>query len=292
MDYCVPCHRTLNGAVTCPECGAYDPAMADADGVPPSATPMAETCPGEETAPGGPPAAAPAPAHAAPPATADTATPPGLTATTPLATASDRRAETHVADAHRPRPRRWRTYGGRTLAAAAFAVLGGLGTSSLLANGSTDLPRAAPSPELPSPDGSREPGTAGPTASAAPERPATHPARGAARESNGAAPSRPRTTPATPEPPAVPTPEPAPDTASPPVTAGPSARPSTGGPAPSPSPTAPTSPSPSGSTGASPTGSPTPGTTEVPVTEALPKLAPLPASVSRNVAAGAALTGR
>lgn len=28
MDYCVPCRRTLNGAVTCPECGAYDNGMA------------------------------------------------------------------------------------------------------------------------------------------------------------------------------------------------------------------------------------------------------------------------
>jgi hypothetical protein len=28
MDYCIPCSRTLNGAVTCPECGAYDSDMA------------------------------------------------------------------------------------------------------------------------------------------------------------------------------------------------------------------------------------------------------------------------
>lgn len=27
MDYCIPCNRTLNGAVTCPECGAFDSGM-------------------------------------------------------------------------------------------------------------------------------------------------------------------------------------------------------------------------------------------------------------------------
>lgn len=287
MDYCVPCRRTLNGAVTCPECGAYDSAMAPTGGIPVAATggiPVAATDvpeirPEEETATGGASDVAPAPA--------DTATPPG-----PLATAPAVAAAAVAAPVRHPRPRRWRTYGGRTLAAAAFAVLGGLGTSSLLADGSAGLPQAAPSPELPSSDGPREHGTAGPTASAAPERPATHPARGAARERNGGAPGRPRVTPPSARPPAARTPAPVPDSAPPPVTDGPSARPSTGRPVPSPSPTAPTSPSPGGSTGASPTGSPSPSTSEVPVTDALPERVPLPASVRRGVAGGAVLTGR
>ncbi|WP_436844407.1 SCO2400 family protein [Streptomyces wuyuanensis] len=298
MDYCVPCHRTLNGAVTCPECGAYDSAMAPTGEIPVAATggipvaptggiPVAATdMPGirteEPTAPEGPPADI-----ATVPAPAGTATPPG-----PAATAPALAAAAVTAPARRPRPRRWRTYGGRTLAAAAFAVLGGLGTSSLLADGSAGLPQAAPSPDLPSSDGPREHGTARPTASAAPERPAGHPARGAARERDGGAPGLPRATPSSARPPAARTPAPVPDSAPPAVSAGPSARPSTGRPVPSPSPTAPTSPSPGGSTGASPTGSPSPSTSEVPVTDALPERAPLPAGVRRGAAGGAVLTGR
>ncbi|MER7819569.1 hypothetical protein ABTX79_30520, partial [Streptomyces sp. NPDC096153] len=65
MDYCAPCHRTLNGAVTCPECGAYDSAMTPTGEIPVAAAAMPEIRPEEETAPGEAPAAARDTAHTA-----------------------------------------------------------------------------------------------------------------------------------------------------------------------------------------------------------------------------------
>ncbi|GFH34222.1 hypothetical protein SCWH03_04350 [Streptomyces pacificus] len=368
MDYCAPCHRPLNGAVTCPECGAYDSAMAATAAIPAADPPMPGTGPGEQATPGGsadslpssaattvelprfpaptalPAAAAatlqiprfPAPTElAGPDRTTGTGNAPAHAAPDPSGTTQDLtpvepfqavtpkdaseavtpggpvpartvRVATPAGTAQCARPRRWRSYGVRAAAAAAFAILGGVGTSSLLADGSTGLPQATPSPE-PASSGEPRQGAASHGASRSPERAATHPARGTARDRDRGLPTSPRATatpstpaaaptrpvpPATTTPPVTRAPEPAPGTTSPPATTEPSARPSTSDrPGPSTTPTPSLSPSPSSSTGASPTDSPTPGVTEPPAARALGAWLPLPAGGRPGSGGGPGLTG-
>lgn len=236
MDFCFPCRRALNGAVTCPECGAYDADMAPpsdrSDGAPAVDTAVLEVLfsegPGSSESPAPPWSPAPS---------AD------------------------VPAARRGRPPRLRKYGGRTLAAAAFAMLGGLAAASLLPQHSAGSTRAAPSPEQASPDEPHVPVTESPRASRLPERPATHPARGSVRDRNSGAPRRPRPTATHRETPASRTPA-APTT--PPVKARPTPRPSRGRPSHSASPTATPSASPTGGVSTSPTSSPAPSATVVP----------------------------
>ncbi|MFI1400527.1 hypothetical protein [Streptomyces sp. NPDC020681] len=169
---------------------------------------------------------------------------------------------------------RWKQHGVRTLAAATFAVLGGLASASLVPHYSAGLPQAAPNPKLATPDepqahDTRKP----PTASPAPERPATHPGRGTARNRNGGVTRRPDTTSTQRESPA---PQASPAPASPPpVKARPTPGPSSGRPsqAPLPPPTPAPSPTTSADASASPTGSPTPITPGEPTTDARSELA-------------------
>lgn len=154
MDYCSPCSRTLNGAVTCPECGAYDPGAAQSsegkeaaatvetpmpwlhsNGVPNSSGP---SLPGPPAVPQDPPA--------------------------------DRNG----------RPARLKRYAVRSLAAATFTLLGGLATASVLPHAAA--PRAASTPEQPSLEG---PEVRLPDAQASPERASTHPARKGVQDRDG-----------------------------------------------------------------------------------------------------------
>ncbi|NUL14854.1 SCO2400 family protein, partial [Streptomyces lunaelactis] len=176
MDYCVPCRRTLNGAVTCPECGAYDNGMAPlgdwGGGAAEVDTAAMEVSEGRDSAePRGVPSS--------------------LTPSVPGASVT-----ADVPEDRRHGSPRWKKHGVRTLAAATFAVLGGLASASLLPHHSAGLTQAAPNPKLASPD---EPqghdASKPPTATPTPERPATHPGRGTARNRNGGVTRRPDATP-------------------------------------------------------------------------------------------------
>ncbi|WP_445050078.1 SCO2400 family protein [Streptomyces sp. SAS_269] len=229
MDYCIPCSRTLNGAVTCPECGAYDPGMAqlsDHRGRAPAVE-----------------AAMPEARSSREPSSSGSPLPTSPTASQDLS-----------ADRYDP-PARLRKYAVRSLAAAAFTLLGGLATASVLPH--STAPRATSIPEQPSPG---EPDVRVPDSQASPERVTTHPARKGVPDRNGDGIRRPlptatRSTSLVSRPPAA-------TSAPPPVKAKPTPRASSGrrpG-SPSPTPTPPARPSaspsasPSGSISASPTG--------------------------------------
>ncbi|WP_455247937.1 SCO2400 family protein [Streptomyces xantholiticus] len=248
MDYCHPCRRTLNGTVTCPECGAYESDMAppsDRSGDAPAADPAVwDVLFSEEPHSFESPDASWSPSSSA-----------------------------DVPEARRRCPPRLKKYGGRTLAAATFAVLGGLAAASLLPQQSAGSPQALPSPEQSSPDEPDVHVTESPTVSRPAERPATRPARGGGVRDRSSAGTRiPRAT-ATPRESAAPQ-APAATSPPPPVKPRPTPRPSNGRPsqsASSPPATPPTSPpasppaSPSASVSASPPSGPTPSTTGVPV---------------------------
>ncbi|NWF27365.1 hypothetical protein HW130_13970 [Streptomyces sp. PKU-EA00015] len=173
---------------------------------------------------------------------------------------------------------RWKKYGARALAAAAFTVLGGLAAGAVLPE-PTAGPQSADIPDAPPEQASSEApqghAAAPPRASRPPEREARHPARGTDRDRDSKVIRPPRATVTQPESPTPPAP--------PAVTAPPSGkptpapRPPSGRPSPSPTPTAPStsapaptpSPSPSGSTGTPPTAGPTPSTTVRSLADAL-----------------------
>lgn len=153
MDHCIPCNRVLNGAVTCPECGAYDPGMAPLsdrrDGAP-----VADAVMPEVHVNGGPSSSA-SPLPGPPTASQDLS-----------------------ADRY-DRPARLKKYAVRSLAAAAFTLLGGLATASVLPQ--STAPRAASIPEQPSPE---EPGARVPDAQASSESVTVHPDRKGVRGRN------------------------------------------------------------------------------------------------------------
>jgi hypothetical protein len=271
MDYCFPCRRALNGTVTCPECGAYDSDMA---------TPSDRS--------GG--------ARAADPAVLDALVieGPGTLESPDVSWSPTPSAD--VPTARRRCPPRLRKYGGRTLAAATFAMLGGLAATSLLPQHSAGAgpPQAAPSPEQASPDEPHVPVTESARASRSPERPATHPARGSVRDRNSGATRSPRATATHRESPASRTPAVPTSPPVPPVKARPTPRPSSGRPSHSASPTATPSASPTGSASSSPTSSPAPSTTGVPVTDVDVGewTEPLLPDLRRSGAVGGPTTGR
>jgi len=219
MDYCIPCSRTLNGTVTCPECGAYDPGVAqlsDRRGGAPAAE-----------------AAMPEVRSSRGPSSSGSPLPGSPTASQDLS-----------ADRY-DRPARLKKYAVRSLAAAAFTLLGGLATASVFPQ--STAPRAASIPEQPSPE---EPGVRVPDTQASPERVTTHPARKGVRDRNGDGIRRPpptatRSTSPVSRPPAT-------TSAPPPVKAKPTARASSGRRPSSPSRTATPSARPSASPSASP----------------------------------------
>ncbi|MDQ1006094.1 hypothetical protein QFZ82_000579 [Streptomyces sp. V4I23] len=271
MDYCVPCRRPLNDTVTCPECGAYDYGMtlpgASGDGAP-----AVDTAAMEALFSAGPdPVETPSPSPSIP-------TPRKRPAEDATASAPTPSAEGPEARRRHGAPR-WKKYGVRTLAAAAFTVLGGFAAGAVLPEPtagpqSADLPDAPPGPEQAS-EAPQGRAAAPPRASRPPERAATRPARGAGRDRDSEVIRPPRATatqPESPTPPAAPT-----VTASPSAKPTPAPRPPSGRPSPSPTPTAPSppapaptpSPSPSGSTGTPPTAGPTPSPTVRPLADAL-----------------------
>lgn len=271
MNYCYPCRRALNDAVTCPECGAYDSGMA-----PPSDrssdAPAVDTAVLEVLFSEGPdsfesaaPSAPPAPPAEVPEA-ADT---PG---------------------ARRRSPTWLKKHGRRTLTSAALSVLGGLAAASLVPQHSAGAPKAAPSPERASPDQPSADVTTSPEASPSPERPDTRPARGGVRDRSSGMSPRPRATATERESPASQAPA---ATIGPPVKARPTPRPSSGSPSPSASPTTPPSASPTASISISPTVSPTPSATGGPITEALrERTGPLRPDLRRSGAVGGTIAGR
>ncbi|MGA5041973.1 hypothetical protein ACPCA8_33770 [Streptomyces capoamus] len=212
MDYCIPCNRTLNGAVTCPECGAYDSGMAQ---------------PGER-GDGAPAVGAPIP-DARPTGAPDGAALPG-----PSIAARD------LPEHGYGRPSRLRKYAVRSLAAAAFTILGGLATASVLPQSAAPRAASPPEPSFTEP----EPEVRVTGSPASPEREPTRPARRGVRDRSGdggrqSAPAPPRgtppvsrsSTPTTSAPPPVeekPTPRPTRSRrpSPPPRTATPSSRPS------------------------------------------------------------------
>lgn len=233
MDYCIPCSRTLNGAVTCPECGAYDAGMAQLSDRR-SGAPAVEAAMPEVSLSEGP-SFSESPLPGSPTAAQDPST--------------DRY----------DRPARLKKYAVRSLAAAAFTLLGGLATASVFPQ--STAPRAASIPEQPSHE---EPEVRVPDPQASPERVTTHPARKGVRDrsddgirrpvptatrSTSPASRPPATTSAPPPVKAKPTPRSSSGRrpSSPSQTATPSARPSA-------SPSLSPSPSPSVSISASPTG--------------------------------------
>ena len=247
MDYCIPCRRTLNGTVTCPECGAYE----------------ADTVPANDRSDSAP---------AADPAVLDGLFSEGPGSYESPDVSSSPTPTADVPAARRRCPPRLKKYGGRTLAAATFAMLGSLATALLLPQQSAGTPGAAPSPEQATPDEPDVRVTEPPRASRSPERPATHPARGDVRDRKGT--GRPRATATDRE---SPTPQASAATTSPrpPVKARPTPRPSSARPSKPASPptaTPPPSPpaSPPSSPSASPTSSPLPSTTGVPETGGQP----------------------
>lgn len=244
MDYCLPCRRVLNGAVTCPECGAYDSATAPPSDRSGGGAPTVDMMVPEILFSEGP-SSFESPEPLRPPASAD------------------------VPAARGRHPQRLKKYGGRTLAAAALAMLGGLAAVSLLPEHSAGAPGAAPGPERVSPDEPEPHVTKSPKAT--PERPATHPARGSVRDRSSGTTRRPSATATHRESAASPAPT---ASTSPPVRARPTPRPSSGRPSHSASPTPTPSASPSGSVSTSPTGTPAPSTSG-PVTDAQRELTEL-----------------
>lgn len=242
MDYCSPCSRTLNGAVTCPECGAYDPAVAQPSG-------RGDGAPAVEAA---------LPEPRLEPRFVDGSNSPGSLPPGSPTVSMDLPGDRY------DRPAPLKKYAVRSLAAAAFTLLGGLGAATVFSP--STAPRAASVPDRSSPE---EPGADVPDPQASPERASTHPARKGVRDSRGDDVRRPlpasRGTAPTSRPSATPTPSASPTAratpsprassssrrpSSPPRTAAPSTRPSA-----SPSASA------SGSTSASPTGSGSPSST-------------------------------
>ncbi|MEV7689691.1 hypothetical protein [Streptomyces bungoensis] len=237
MDYCIPCNRTLNGAVTCPECGAYDSGAAEAADRGDSAAATAATLPDTRFG------VEPAPQEALEILESPTAP----------------RGE---------RPRKLKRYAGRALAAAAFTVLGGVAAATLLPQQTT--PRAAPAPDQPLPDESRVQVTDAP---AAPSPTATHGTREAHRGRVAGRSARPGPTASRRQPAAVRTPT-ATAVSRPPATADPTPRRPSGRPSPTAqtgTPTARPSASPSGTAGASPSASASPSMETI---ERPPRLTP------------------
>jgi hypothetical protein len=223
MDYCIPCSRTLNGAVTCPECGAYDPGMAQPSDRRGGAPAVEAAMPEVRSSRG--PSSSGSPLPGSPTASQDLS-----------------------ADRY-DRPARLKKYAVRSLAAAAFTLLGGLATASVFPP--STAPRAASIPEQPSPE---EPGVRVPDSQASPQRVTTHPARKGVRDRNGDGIRRPlptatRSTSPVSRPPAT-------TSAPPPVKAKPTPRVSSGRRPSSPSQTATPSARPSASSSASPSVSP------------------------------------
>lgn len=229
MDYCIPCSRTLNGAVTCPECGAYDPGVTQLsdrrDGAP-----AVEAAMPEVRLSGGPSSSG-SPLPGSPTVSQD------------------------LSAGRYDRPARLKKFAVRSLAAAAFTLLGGLATASVIPQ--STAPRAASIPEQPSPE---EPRVRVPDAQASPERVTTHPARKGVRDRDSDGIRRPlptasRSTSPASRPPAT-------TSAPPPVKATPTPRASSGrrpsSPAQTATPSARPSASPSGSISASPTSSGSP----------------------------------
>ncbi|MDQ0840593.1 hypothetical protein QFZ68_000273 [Streptomyces sp. V1I6] len=242
MNYCIPCRRPLNGTVTCPECGAYEPETVPANEGNDSA-PAADTAALDRLFSEGPGSSEPTDVSSSP---------------TVEVPATRRRCSPRL-----------KKYGSRTLAAATFAMLGSLATALLLPQQSAGTPGAAPSPEQASPDEPDVRVTEPPRASRSPERAAAPPARVDVGDRNGTG-RRPRATATerdspTPRAPAATIGPP------PPVKARPTPRPSSGrpskpasSPSATPPPSPPSSPSPPS---ASPTSSPLPSTTGVPETD-------------------------
>lgn len=236
MDYCIPCNRTLNGAVTCPECGAYDSGITQLserrDGAPAVGAAMPEVRfdegPGssESPLPESPLLGSPTPS-------------PDLPAVRP------------------DRPSRLRKYAVHSLAAAAFTILGGMATASVLHQPAA--PRAASTPE----SSSAEPEVVVTDSPASPERVPTRPAREGVADRNGDGNRRPLPTPPRSKPP-VSRPS-ATTSAPPPVREKPTPRPPSSRRPSTPSRTATPSTrpsaSPSGSISASPTASSSPSST-------------------------------
>ncbi|GAA3135726.1 hypothetical protein GCM10017687_60230 [Streptomyces echinatus] len=236
MDYCIPCNRTLNGAVTCPECGAFDSGMAQPserrDGAPAVDAAM------PEVRFGGEPEFSESPLPGAPTAPQDLPADPYA------------------------RPSRLKKYAVQSFAAAAFTIIGGLATASVVHQ--STAPRAASVPEPP-PAEAEVRVTGAPAASASPERLPTHPARKGVRNPSGDGirtppPSPPRSESPVSRPPAT-------TSAPPPAKEDPTPRPSSSSRRPSPptrtaTPSTRPSASPSGSVSASPTSSGSPSSTE------------------------------
>jgi hypothetical protein len=246
MNYCIPCRRPLNGTVTCPECGAYE----------------SETAPANDRSDSAP---------AADPAALDGLFSEGPGSVEPSGVSSLPLPTAEEPAARRRCPPRLKKYGGRTLAAATFAMLGSLATALLLPQPSAGTPGAAPSPERASPDEPdvrvTEPPRASPSPS--PERPATHPARGDVRDRDGT--GRPRATVTDRESPTPRTPT-ATSSPPPPVKARPAPGPASGLPTkPASSPTVTPSATPPSSPSASPTSSALPSITGVPETGGRPE---------------------
>ncbi|MBL1106595.1 hypothetical protein JK361_18655 [Streptomyces sp. 5-8] len=234
MDYCIPCNRTLNGAVTCPECGAFDSGMGQPserrDGAPAvdAAMPVVRSS-GE---PGSPEFPLPGPPTA---------------------------VQDLVADRYDDRPSRLRKYAVQSLAAAAFTILGGLATASVILPSAA--PRAASVPEPPP----AEPEVRITDSPASPERVPTHPARKGVRDRSSDRIRRPLPQPARSKSPVSRPPVAATTSAPPPAKEKPTPRPSSSR-RPSPptrtaTPTPRPSATPSGSISASPTSSGSPSST-------------------------------
>ncbi|MBL1099612.1 SCO2400 family protein [Streptomyces coffeae] len=155
MDYCASCRRTLNGVVTCPECGAYDPLAGPADPKALSSQAIAEQVFGADRR------AEASASDAVAPLTAQLG---AVTLTEP------------------DRSRRRRTPGGnrrrrRAVAVAALAVVGGLAAGSLLLTQRSQSPshavaeRASEPPLKPGADPSEStPGNAASSATREPDR--------------------------------------------------------------------------------------------------------------------------
>lgn len=226
MDYCIPCSRTLNGAVTCPECGAYDPGVAELSDRRGGAPTVEAAMPDVRSGRG--PSSSGWPLPGSPTVSQDLS-----------------------ADRY-DRPARLKKYAVRSLAAAAFTLLGGLATASVFPQ--STVPRAASIPEQPAPE---EPGVRVPDSEASPERVATHPARKGVRDRDGDGIRRPlptatRTTAPVSRPPAT-------TSTPPPVKAKPTPRGSSSRRPSSPSQTATPSARPSAGSSASPSVSPSVG---------------------------------
>ncbi|MEU8827307.1 hypothetical protein [Streptomyces sp. NPDC048636] len=147
MDYCASCRRTLNGVVTCPECGAYDPLAGPADPKALSTRAIAQQVFGPERR-------------------EDTAE-----AVAPLTAQLGAVTLTQPSPVRRSKRRR------RAVAVAALAVVGGLAAGSLLLTQRSEGPshtvseRDGKTPGEPEADTSEStPGTAVSPASRAPDR--------------------------------------------------------------------------------------------------------------------------